>query len=156
MSKEVQEFRPYEKALKEISGRASMEGDGKGFEIAANVADKILGATDLAGIIAAAEEGPEDLDNWLGKNIWLIPGTLHYNAAAEEYKEGGTGYYTVIDIHDINGERHTVSTGATNIVFQLKAIENQGLLDEGKDPLGPLTIRNRKSQKGHLYWISFP
>jgi len=156
VAKEVAETkRPYEVALQEIDGRAALD-EGDSFGIAAEVADKIMSAETLEGVIEAAEQGPEDLEFFTGTSFQFIGGSLRWSHAAEQFREGGTGYYAVFKVVDMKGTEHLVSTGATNVVFQLRKMEKLGVFDE-IDVAYPtyFTVKSRPTGKGTLYRISF-
>lgn len=126
MSKEVAEMRPYELAVKEMAGRAEMEAsDGSAFDIASQVADKILTADSIEAVIGAVGDGPDGLENIQGKPFFFT-GLIRYAKSSEQYREGGVGVYVVFDIVDMQGEKHTVTTGAVNVVFQLRQMEKLG------------------------------
>jgi hypothetical protein len=153
--KEVESRRPYETALLEIKGRAELDSEGNSFDIAAKVADKIMEAGSIEAIIAAAEQGPEDLSDLVGVAFNFM-GSLSYLKSADRFSEGGTGYYVVFQCRDTKGNDHTVSTGAVNVMFQLRAFEKQGMFDN-PDVLSSdvFTIKSRPTGRGELYWITF-
>lgn len=156
MANEVETRRPYQTALLEMKGRAELDGEGRGFEIAANVADKILTAESIEDIVAAAEEGPEDITEMVGVSFRFIGQSLTYSESAEQFREGGTGYYAIFKCMDSRGNEHTVSTGSVNVVFQLKAFENKGVFDNAGELSKDLfTIKSRPTKRGTLYWVSF-
>lgn len=156
MAKEVETRRPYQTALLEMKGRAELDSEGRGFDIAANVADKILTAESVEDIVAAAETGPEDIADLVGVGFRFIGQTLVYSESAEQFRDGGTGYYAVFKCVDSRGNEHTISTGAVNVVFQLKAFENKGIFDEeGELSKDLFTIKSRPTRRGTLYWIGF-
>ena len=155
MAKEVAEKRPYEVALQEIDGRATLDGENS-FDIAAEVADKIMSADDLDAVMAAAEQGPEDLEEFVGSSFQFIGGSLRWSVAAEQYREGGTGYYAVFKCRTMNGNDHLVSTGATNVVFQLRKMEKLGVFDNMDQVYETyFTVKSRPTGKGTLYRIAY-
>lgn len=146
--------RPFQLALTEIKGRAEADGVGRGFEVAANVADKILTAETLDDILNAPEQGPGDLSDFVGKSFRIIGGTIAWAPSSEQFREGGTGYYVQFKALDMNGQEVFVSTGSVNVVFQIKAMEKMGLFDEEGVPLDRyLTVRSRPVPSGTLYWL---
>ena len=148
------EMRPYEKAIAEIKGQTAEGVDG--FEIASQVADKIMSATSLDEAIDAAAQGPDDLENWVGRAFRFIGGTLRYQEASEQYREGGTGYYAVFKCEDLQGDEHTVSTGAVNVVFQLKKFQELGVFDGDQPYMAKtFTVLSRPTQRGTLYRIAY-
>lgn len=155
-AKAVEKRRPYEEALARMRSRAEIEGNqGSGFEIAANVADQILQADSIEGIIAAAAAGPGSLEDIVGKPFYF-KGYLRVLNSAEQFREGGTGQYVVFDIEDMNGNSATYSTGAVNVVFQLHALELQGYFaseDWKSDKL--FTFRSRPTAGGQLFRVDF-
>lgn len=156
VEKPFSELRPYEQALREIKGRAQAERDGgRSFDIAASVADKILTAETIDEILAIPQQGPEGLDDFVGKAFQFV-GTLSWADSAEQYREGGTGEYVVMKIRTMDEIEHMVSTGATNIVFQLKALENKGMFlspDEVTERF--FTFGARSVASGTLYWLQY-
>lgn len=156
MAAEVETRRPYETALLEMKGRANLDGEGRGFEIAANVADQILSADSIEGVIAAAETGPEDVTDLIGVSFKMLGGSLSYLESAEQFRDGGTGFYVVFKCVDSRGTEHTVSTGSVNIVFQMKQLEKLGVFDnEGELSEHLFTVKSRATKRGTLYWIGF-
>lgn len=156
MAAEVEQRRPYETAMLEMKGRATLDGEGRGFEIAANVADKILSATSIEDVISAAETGPEDLSDLVGTAFNMIGGTLNYAESAEQFRDGGTGFYVIFQCRDARGTDHTVSTGAVNVVFQMKQLERLGVFDNAGELSEQLfTVKSRPTKNGTLYWIGF-
>jgi hypothetical protein len=150
----VESRRPYELALAEIKGRAAMDGNDS-FEIASNVADKIMSADSLQGIMDAASQGPEDLSDLEGTAFYMVGESLRFAESAEQFREGGTGYYAIFRCLDLNGTEHTVSTGAVNVIFQLRAMEKQGVFDAGIYSEHAFTVKSRPTKRGTLYRLDF-
>jgi hypothetical protein len=150
----VANLRAYELALKEIKGRVET-GDNAGFEVGASVADKILTAVDIEGIIGAVNQGPGSVEDLVGKPF-KFTGYARYANSADQYKEGGTGQYVIFDYVDLNGEKNTVSTGAVNIVFQVRAMEKLGYFN-GDDWVSDklFTVKSKPTANGTLYSVNF-
>jgi hypothetical protein len=146
-----EDMRPYEQALAEISGR-TQETDA--FAIASSVADRIMSATTLDEVIEAAAQGPEDLTDWVGRAFRFVGSSLTYSVAAEQYREGGAGFYAVFKCVDLNDQEHTISTGAVNVLFQLRAFEKLGVFDG--DGLFPdhFTVISRPTGRGTLFRLA--
>lgn len=154
---EVESRRPYEVAMTKLAARVELEraNGNRSFEVAASVADKILNAESLDDILAAPEQGPDSAENFIGKGFKLR-GMLDWQPAAEQFREGGTGYYVVFRAVDMNGVLHVVSTGATNLVFQFLAMEEKGMFqDEDWESDVYFTIRSRPVPSGTLFWLSY-
>jgi hypothetical protein len=154
VASDVATLRPYELALREIKGRVET-GDNAGFEVGAAVADKILTATDIEGVIAAVNQGPGRVEDLVGKPF-KFAGYVRYADSAEQYKEGGTGQYVIFDYIDMNNEKSTVSTGAVNVVFQIRAMEKLGYFNSDdwvSDKL--FTIKPKATENGTLYSVNF-
>lgn len=152
---EVEVRRPFQTALLEMKGRAEMD-QGNSFEIAANVADAIASAETLQEIMDAAKRGPEDLADYVGRAFYVVGGSLRYSESAEQYKEGGVGMYAILDFVTTDGVKHTLSTGATNVIFQLRQMERLGVFDgEDVNETQLFTFASRPTRNGTLYRIDF-
>lgn len=151
---EVEVRRPYQTAMLEMKGRAELDR-ANGFEIAANVADTIASATSLQEIMDAAKQGPEGLESLEGKAFQFLGSSLRWAESAEQYKEGGVGFYAIFKCVDLSGAEHTVSTGATNVVFQLRQMERLGVFDGDGPSEQHFTIASRPTKGGTLYRIDF-
>lgn len=151
---ELETRRPFQTALLEIKGRAAMD-QANGFEIAANVADTIASATSLQEVMDAAKQGPEGVENLEGKAFRFIGSSLRWAESAEQYKEGGAGFYAIFKCIDLNDVEHTVSTGATNVIFQLRQMERLGVFDGEEPSEQHFTIVSRPTKGGTLYRIDF-
>lgn len=153
-STEVETRRPFEIAIAEMRNRADLEGTDS-FTIASNVADKIMTAETVEDVIAAANQGPGDMDALVGK-AFKFTGYLRFQHSAEQFRAGGTGEYAIFDIVDLNGSRRTYTTGATNVVFELKRLEHLGYFaDEDWVSQPNFTVRSRPTANGTLYTIDF-
>jgi hypothetical protein len=128
VEKPFSELRPWEKTVRELHGVTAPE-NSDGFEVAASVADKILTAETLDDVINAVQAGPGDLTELVGKAFQFIGGTLSWHRAAEQYREGGTGFYAVFRVMLLDGEEKMISTGANNVIFQLRRMEDFGIFD---------------------------
>jgi hypothetical protein len=149
--------RLYEEALGQIKTRTEIErGNNSGFEVAAQVADKILEADTIEGIIAATNQSAGSLEDLVGKPF-KFHGYLRFNESADQYREGGTGFFVIFDVTDMNGNTLVTTTGATNIIFQLKAMEQLGYFsDEDWQSDKLFTIRCRVTGSGNtLYRLDF-
>lgn len=151
---EVERLRPYQLALREMHGSAKLDD---GFSVAADVADKILMAETIEDILAVPESGPGSIEELQGKMFRFIGGSLRYADSAEKYREGGTGQYAFFRCIDSKGTEHAVTTGATNIVFQLKALQRKGVFDnDGEVYDYDFTVKSREVASGTLYWLGAP
>jgi hypothetical protein len=151
---EVVARRPYEIALMEIKGRSSAE-ESNTFEIAVNVADKIMGADSVEGVMDAAGAGPEDLADMEGKPFRFTGYSLRFAESSEQFRGGGTGFYAIFECEDLNRETHTISTGAVNVVFQLKKLEELGVFSVEGQYDRAFTVRSKPTKNGTLYRIDF-
>lgn len=153
---EIDVRRPYEKALAGIAGRASMDSEGGAFEIAAAVGDKISSADSVQDVLDAAEGGPGDIGELAGRTFRFIGGSLRWYKSAEKFRAGGTGFYAVFDAME-KANQLTISTGATNVVFQLRRLEELGVFDNaGELSADEFTIKYRETANGTLYRIAAP
>jgi hypothetical protein len=146
--------RPFQLAMQELADRSELDKGG-GLEIAANVADQILTAQTVEDVIGAPAQGPGNLDDLVGKPFYFT-GYLRFLRSAEQFREGGVGVYVVFDILDMNGNKTVMSTGAVNVVFQLRQMERLGYFaseDWVSDKM--FTIRSRPTANGTLYRIDF-
>lgn len=149
------ELRPYEKTLRELHGVTQPENSNS-FEVAASVADKILTAETIDDVIAAVEQGPGNLEDLVGKAFQFIGGTLSWHRSAEQYKEGGTNFYAVFRVRMLDGEEQMVSTGAVNVVFQLRKFEDLGIFDNpGQLTEKHFTIKSKATGNGTLFSIGY-
>jgi len=153
--KAVEKRRPYETAILELHARAKMEADsGFGAEVATSVADRIMEAETIEAVLAIPEQGPGNLDDMVGKAFRFIGGQLHWAISAEQFREGGTGVYAVFKVLDMNDMERMVSTGAVNVVFQLRRLEKLGLFDnDGEISKQYFTVKARPVPSGTLYWL---
>lgn len=154
---EVETLRPYERMVKQLQFIAKNEAEnGSGFEIAANVVDKMLSVdsddidTLIDGIIGAGKDGPlkaEDMEHkpFLVREItWL--------KSAEAFKDGGYGVYAVVKaIGAVGMDELVFSVGATNVVAALFAMDQKAVFDGDKNPT--LVIRSRPVPNGKLYYL---
>lgn len=146
------EMRPWQLALRDIKDEAS-EVDG--FAVAADVADKIMRADTIEDVLGIPEAGPGDITSLVGRSFRFL-GTPRYNAGAEKYKEGGTGFYVVFRVLFPDGFDALVSTGATNLIFQLKRITQLGGFGstEAEPSEHVFTVKARDTARGTLYWLA--
>lgn len=153
MTAEVEQLRPYQLALKEIAGRATMDAVDP-FAVAADVGDKIMQAETIDDILAIPESGPGSLEELTGKMFRFIGGSLRWARSAERYREGGTGVYAFFRCIDNKKNEYSITTGATNVVFQLRALEKKGVFDgEGVIYDFDFTVKCREVSNGSLYWL---
>jgi hypothetical protein len=138
----------------EMKGRADID-QGNSFEIAANVADAISSAQTLEEVMMAAKRGPEDLSEFVGKSFGVVGSSLRWAESAEQFREGGVGLYAIFDFVTTDGVKHTVSTGATNVIFQLRQMERLGVFDGEDVSQTAFTIMSRPTRNGTLYRIDF-
>lgn len=157
MAKDVEERRPYQTALLELKGRVEMEqANGSAVEIATAVADRIMEAENLDEVMAIPEAGPGGLDDLVGKAFRFIGGQLRWAASAEQFRDGGTGFYAVFSVLDMNDVEHMVSTGSVNVVFQLRKMEKLGIFDNpGELTEKHFTVKTRPTANGSLYWLTY-
>lgn len=146
-------MRPYERAIREMEGRAEIERNN-GFEIAASVADKILTAKTVEEAIAAANTS-QSMDDLVGKPFRLT-GYLMVNKSAEQFREGGVGSYVNFSVLDMNNNRKTYGTGAVNVVFTFKRLEELGFFSS-EDWVSEqmFTIKSRPTPAGQMYTVDF-
>lgn len=156
-SGEVDTLRPYERMVKQLQGIAKLEQEnGSGFDIAANVVDKILTVESddmdalIDGVLSAGSDGPlkaEDMEHkpFIVRDItWL--------KAAEAFADGGFGTYAVVKaVNPITMEDILFSTGATNVVATLFAFWQKGVFESEKNPA--LVIRSRPTPNGKLFYL---
>lgn len=126
------ELRPYEQAARDMADMASAESVD-GFAVAADVADKILTAGTVDAVLDAAEGGPGDLADLVGKSFRFIGGQLRWMRSAEKFRSGGFGVYAVFTARLSDGTDVLVSTGAVNVVAQLRALQKPGMGVFGED-----------------------
>lgn len=146
------EMRPWQLAISQIKDEAT-EVDG--FTVAQDVADKIMRAETIEDVLGVPENGPGDITDLVGRSFRFLGGP-RYSVGAEKYKEGGTGFYVVFRVLFGDGFDALVSTGATNIVFQLKRITQLGGFGstEAEPSEMVYTIKSRDTARGTLYWLS--
>lgn len=148
--------RPYELAMREMTGRAEMEktAGGSGFDIASAVADKITSAKSIEDVIREAN-ARNSLEDFIGKPF-RFTGHLRFSPAAEQFREGGVGVYVTFDALDMNSERHTYSTGAVNVVFTLKKFETLGYFSS-EDWISDkvFVVKSRPTPAGAMYTVDF-
>lgn len=154
---EVETLRPYERMRKQLEGIAKIDADnGSGFDIAANVVDKMLTVDEtdidalIDGILDAGKDGPlkaEDMEHkpFLVKEItWL--------KSSEAFSAGGFGVYAVVKaIGAIKMEELLFSVGAVNVVSALFAMDQKNVFDGDKSPT--LVIRSRPVPNGKLFYL---
>lgn len=151
---EVSQGRPFQLTMEELHNRSELD-KGSGIEIAANVADQILTAQSIEDVVNAPAQGPGNLDDLVGKPFYFT-GYLRFLRSAEQFREGGVGVYVVFDILDMNSTKSVVSTGAVNVVFQLRQFERLGYFaDEDWISDKVFTIRSRPTANGTLYRVDF-
>lgn len=155
---EVETLRPYERMVKQLKGIAKIEDEnGRGFDIAANVVDKMLTIESddidalIDGVLSAGEDGPlkaEDMEHrpFIVREItWL--------KSAEQFEKGGFGTYAVIKAaNPITMEDILFSVGATNVVAALFAFWQKGVFESEKNPA--LVIRSRPTPNGKLFYLA--
>lgn len=148
---EIAELRPYERMVKQLQGIAKLESEnGSGFEIAANVVDKMLSAESIDDILAAGQDGPLKAENMEHKPFLVRELSIH--KSAEQFAEGGFGVYYVVTCNDaISLEEKVFSVGATNVVAALFAMDQKGVFESDENPM--LVIRSRPTPGGKLFYL---
>jgi len=111
-------LRPYEKFVKSLQMQAETGNTERGFEVSAQMMDRVLTAGTEAEMWDADEGGllaGRDLDD-----VWQqIKGYTVVKSTREDI-EGGFGVYAVIDAVNLHtGEAFTWETGATGILSKL-------------------------------------
>ena len=154
MSGEVEVRRPHQTAMLEMKGRADMD-QANSFEIAANVADAIASAQTLEEVMEAAKRGPEDMADFVGKAFRMVGSSLRWAESSEQFRDGGVGFYAIFKCVTMDEVEHTISTGATNVVFQLRQMERLGVFDGDGQSAAIFTIASRPTKSGTLYRIDF-
>lgn len=157
----VETLRPYERMVKQLRGIAKLEDEnGRGFEIAANVVDKMLTVdTDdidalINEVLAAGEDGPlkaEDMEH----KPFIVQGSdgITWLKSAEAFEKGGFGTYAVVKcMTPIKMEEIVFSVGATNVVAALYALWRKNVFDSDKNPI--LVIRSRPTPNGRLFYLA--
>lgn len=146
------EMRPWQLAIAEIKSEAS-EVDG--FAVAQDVADKIMRAETIDDVLGIPENGPGDITDLVGRSFRFLGGP-RYSVGAEKYKEGGTGFYVVFRVLFSDGFDALISTGATNIIFQMKRLGQLGALGstEAEPSEMVYTMKCRDTARGTLYWLA--
>lgn len=153
----VESLRPYERMVKQLHGIAKLDSEnGSGFEIAANVVDKILtvDADDIEslidGILSAGSDGPMKAENMEHKPF--IVREITWLKSAEQFKDGGFGVYAVVKaMGAIKMDELMFSVGATNVVAALFAMDQKGVFESENTPT--LVIRSRPTPNGKLYYL---
>lgn len=148
---EVETLRPYERMVKQLQGIAKLESDnGSGFEIAANVVDKMLAAETLDDILAAGKDGPLKAEDMEHKPFLVRELSIH--KAADAFADGGFGVYYVVACSDaVSLADKVFSVGATNVVAALFAMDQKGVFETDENPT--LVIRSRPTPNGKLFYL---
>lgn len=151
----VETLRPYERLVKELKGLAKInEDNGSGFEIAAQVIDKMMEAETLDDILAAGQDGPLKAQDILHKPFMLM--SCEYRTSDEKFRDGTLGVYVILNIRDaVTMADMVVGCGAPNVVAACRAMEKRGILDEDQEkPI--LCLRSRPTANGELLFLSKP
>jgi hypothetical protein len=157
---EVEALRPYERMVKQLQGIAKLEADsGAGFDIAANVIDKML-TVDLNGedfdsfidgVLEAGSDGPLKAEDMEHKPFQVRE--IQWFKSAEAFATGGFGTYAVVKAtNPVTFEDLIFSVGATNVVGTLFAFDQRGVFESDKNPL--LVIRSRPTPNGRLFYLA--
>lgn len=152
----VESLRPYQRMAKQIQGIAKLESEnGAGFEIAANVVDKMLSVDSddvdalIDGILSAGADGPMKAEDMEHKPF--IIREIQWMKSAEQYKEGFGVYAVVKAMGAIKMEDIMFTVGATNVVAALFAMDQKGVFESDNNPT--LVIRSRPTPNGKLYYL---
>lgn len=153
----VASLRPYERMVKQLQGIAKLEQEnGSGFDIAANVVDKMLSVeTDdidalIDGVLSAGSDGPMKAEDMEHKPF--IVRDVTWLKSAEAFEKGGFGTYAVVKAaNPITMEDIIFSVGATNVVTALFTFWQKGVFESEKNPA--LVIRSRPTPNGKLFYL---
>ena len=147
---EIAELRPFERMVKRLQGIAKLEAEnGAGFDIAANVVDKMLSADSIDDILAAGKDGPLKAEDMEHKPFVVKELTIF--KSAEAFKEGFGVYYVVKCQDAVTLADKVFSVGATNVVAALFAMDEKGVFESEDNPT--LVIRSRPVPNGKLYYL---
>lgn len=157
-STEVEEMRPYQRMVRHLQGMAKINADnGAGFDIAANVVDKMLTVeTDdieayIDAVLEAGNDGPLKAEDMEGKPFTVQE--VQFFKSAEMYSEDSLGTYSVAKVVDAISKKESLfSTGATNVVTTLYAFDQKGVFEGPHNPT--LVIRSTPTASGKLYRVA--
>lgn len=157
---EIEELRPYERMVKKLQGIAKLESEnGSGFDIAANVIDKMLTVelngddfdSFIDGVLGAGSDGPLKAEQMEHKPFQVRE--IQWFKSAEQFSSGGFGTYAVVKaVNPVTFEDIIFSVGATNVVGTLFAFDQRGVFESDHNPI--LVIRSRPTPNGTLYYLA--
>lgn len=157
---EMAELRPYERMVKQLQGIAEIEAaNGAGFDIAANVIDKMLTVeleddnfdAYIDGVLGVGEDGPLKAEDMEHKPFQVRE--ITWFKSAEAFAGGGFGTYAVVKAtNPVTFDELVFSVGATNVVGTLFAFDQRGVFESDKNPL--LVIRSRPTPNGKMYYLA--
>lgn len=157
---EIAEPRPYERMVKQLQNIAKMESEnGSGFDIAANVIDKMLTIeldgdnfdSFIDGVLGAGADGPMKAEDMEHKPFQVRE--IQWFKSAEAFTAGGFGTYAVVKAtNPVTFDEIIFSVGATNVVGTLFAFDQRGVFESDKNPI--LVIRSRPTPNGKLFYLA--
>lgn len=158
--KEIADLRPYERMVKQLQGIAKLDAEnGSGFDIAANVIDKMLTVeldgdnfdAFIDGVLGAGSDGPLKAEDMEHKPFQVRE--IQWFKSAEQFTGGGFGTYAVVKAtNPVTFDELIFSVGATNVVGTLFAFDQRGVFESDKNPI--LVIRSRPTPNGKLFYLA--
>lgn len=156
----VESLRPYERMVKQLQGIAKLESEnGSGFDIAANVIDKMLTVeldgenfdAYIDGVLGAGADGPLKAEDMEHKPFQVRE--ITWFKSSEQFSAGGFGTYAVVKAtNPVTFDEIIFSVGATNVVGTLFAFDQRGVFESDKNPI--LVIRSRPTPNGKLFYLA--
>lgn len=154
---EMESLRPYERMVKRLQGIAKMDAEGgSGFDIAANVIDKMLTVSEedndafIDAVLNAGSDGPLKAEDMEHKPFQVRE--IQWFKSAEAFSAGGFGTYAVVKaMNPVTFDEIVFSIGATNVVGTLFAFDQRGIFESDKNPI--LVIRSRPTPNGKLFFL---
>lgn len=154
---EMESLRPYERMVKRLQGIAKMDAEGgSGFDIAANVIDKMLTVSEedndafIDAVLNAGSDGPLKAEDMEHKPFQVRE--IQWFKSAEAFSAGGFGTYAVVKAtNPVTFDEIVFSIGATNVVGTLFAFDQRGIFESDKNPI--LVIRSRPTPNGKLFFL---
>lgn len=156
--------RAFESVVDRVKARASMEsGLVDAFEIGSRVIDKMAAAETLDDMFDAAQSSLTSLQDATNlHNVPVYVTDIRYAKSDPKFAKGGIGGYAIITLVTDDGQVHTLSCGAPNVVAFLDLAELKGhfkpaLNGEETSPK-PLRLRftSRGTENGNLLSIAKP
>jgi hypothetical protein len=147
---EIEGLRPYQRMTRQMLFIAENESSDNGFEIAANVIDKMLEGQTIDDILSAGSSGPKKGEDMLHKPF--VVASLQLFKSAEKFKSGSLGvYYTVTFRDPIKFTEDVFSIGAPNVVAALWAMDQKNVFDGDDSPT--LVIRSKETGNGNMLYL---